>query len=61
VIAQKLNESLPDHSGRAKNANPASFHPLRITRGPNTVTHPQADQRKAQSVDQPKQGIKVTK
>jgi hypothetical protein len=26
MIAQQLNESLPDHSGRAKNANPASFH-----------------------------------
>jgi hypothetical protein len=28
VIAQQLNESLPDHSSRAKNANPASFHIL---------------------------------
>src|SRR6266550_9567577 len=24
MIAQQLNESLPDHAGRAKNANPAS-------------------------------------
>jgi len=28
MIAQQLNESLPDHAGRAKNANPASFHIL---------------------------------
>jgi len=33
-----LNESLPDHSSRAQNANPASFHPLRITRHHGTVT-----------------------
>jgi hypothetical protein len=26
MIAQQLNESLPDHASRAKNANPASFH-----------------------------------
>jgi hypothetical protein len=52
-----LNESLPDHSGRTKNANPASFHSLRITRGPNTVTHPKADQAK----DQAKKGTQVTK
>jgi hypothetical protein len=32
-----LNESLPDHSSRAQNANPASFHPLRITRHHRTV------------------------
>ncbi len=33
VIVQKLNESLTDHAGRAKNTNPSPFHSLlRITR-----------------------------
>jgi hypothetical protein len=33
VIVQKLNKSLTDHAGRAKNAYPSPFHSLlRITR-----------------------------
>ena len=38
VIVQKLNESLTDHAGRAKNAYPSPFHRLRITR-PVRLSH----------------------
>jgi hypothetical protein len=43
MIVQQLNESLPDHSSRAKNANPASFHLLRITRRYDSVTRASAE------------------